>query len=66
MSTMDDICLSAGRREVRRLLALVTPEQRNFFDVIFPKGIGAMDLEKLGTAISLCERTIAKNGGDTP
>lgn len=59
-----EIARQALIAELRRLLAECTEPQQERFGRLFPKGIDAMDDWILGSAITLCQRTIAKNSGE--
>lgn len=59
--TPDQMVLDFLRSEAETLLAQCNDEQRAFFARLFPGGISLMSEKKLRTAVSLCQRTIAKN-----
>ncbi len=60
MTTFEKISLEAGRNKLKELLDLLPMDNVNFFNKLFGD-IESIKLDKMDSAISICERTIEKS-----
>lgn len=47
--------------EINRILPHLTEAQREFFDRLYPRGLGVLGANKLRTALFQCQATLTKN-----